>query len=372
MSLRLDTLPPELLLRLPYFVHSIEDILSLSSTCRVLYHTCANPSPHVISKLVAESGRIFFRPHPHMLIAATARQLADWAIQHDERRFRLEEAIRGGVDKLLELAIDVVGLTMDDIRRLLRFKYAVLNPLDKQLDLSSGPGSGYGMTICNDPETTLLTWVIYGELFHHSMELGYLSSDQLRHQPLSSVTRYKWLAYCVPDVNSFNYLNFKNQPNFFKDYKQEENDRFQQLSLQTAMDFLCPQLWEDALQPTVLWKTIDPVIRETYVSCAMNLGFSSLELLVPGGPERLTAQLELIAASLSNALNVGPGLQTAGRLIQARNAELRELIEDPWWLTGFPDLDVDLSLTLWGNWSGENGRVLMKAIRTPAVTVNTA
>ncbi|KAJ7069969.1 hypothetical protein C8F01DRAFT_538956 [Mycena amicta] len=360
----LDALPPELLLKLPYFVHCIEDLLALSSTSRALYRTCANPSPKLISKLAADSGRIFFRPHPHILIAATARQVADWAVQHDEHRFRLEEAIRGGVDKLLELAIDVAGLTMEDIRRLWRFK-DVLNPLDRKLDLSAGPGTGRAWTVCNDPATTLVSWVIYGELFHHSTQLGYLSVPE--HQPLSSLTRCKWFVYCMPDVNSFVNLGFESQPDFFKEFNQDEDDKFQQLSMQTALhDLLNPPLWEAALrESSAVYKTIDSAMRGTFLSCVMHLGFRSLELLVPGGPERLNGDLETLAANLEDALQVSAGPQTEQELVEARNEVLREFVADPWWSTGFPTISSDIRFTLWPRWE-EDEDELVEAIRNPA------
>ncbi|KAJ7477350.1 hypothetical protein FB451DRAFT_947505, partial [Mycena latifolia] len=58
----------------------------------------------------ASSGRVFFRPHAHLLISAMARQVADWEIRDDEHRYLLEEAIQGGVAKLLELALRVAEL----------------------------------------------------------------------------------------------------------------------------------------------------------------------------------------------------------------------------------------------------------------------
>ncbi|KAF8208644.1 hypothetical protein K438DRAFT_281041 [Mycena galopus ATCC 62051] len=79
----LDTLLPEFILDLPQYLHSIEDLLSLLSTCRTLYRTCANPNPQIVLRLAANSGRVFFRPHPHLLIAATACQVADWAVTKD-------------------------------------------------------------------------------------------------------------------------------------------------------------------------------------------------------------------------------------------------------------------------------------------------
>ncbi|KAJ7725380.1 hypothetical protein B0H16DRAFT_1594772 [Mycena metata] len=140
----LVALPAELLLDLPDFLHSIEDSYSLFSTCRTLFRTCANRNPKFIPRLAANSGRVFFRPHPHLLIAATARQVADWAVQDDERRFVLETAIQGGVDTLLELAINVSELTMDDIRNLYTYKCDVIN---RRLDLAAGPATRHPGTV---------------------------------------------------------------------------------------------------------------------------------------------------------------------------------------------------------------------------------
>jgi hypothetical protein len=39
----------------------------------------------------------------------------------------------------LELAVDVAGLSMDDIRRLYVYKCDVLIPLNRRLDLEAGP-----------------------------------------------------------------------------------------------------------------------------------------------------------------------------------------------------------------------------------------
>ncbi|KAJ7714189.1 hypothetical protein B0H16DRAFT_1268458, partial [Mycena metata] len=61
-------------------------------------------------------------------------QVADWAVQDNERRIVLETAIQGGVDTLLELAINVSELTMDDIRKLYTYKCDVINPLNRRLD----------------------------------------------------------------------------------------------------------------------------------------------------------------------------------------------------------------------------------------------
>nr|GAT49266.1 predicted protein [Mycena chlorophos] len=367
----LDSLPPELLMKLPYFLDSIEDLLTLSSMSRTLYRTCANPPPKVISQLAANSGRVFFRPHPHLLIAATARELADWAVQSHENRVRLEESMHGGITTLLELAIDVVGLTMEDIRRLWRFKFNVLNPLDRQLDLAAGPATESPITVCNDPETTLVSWVIYGELFHHSVELGYTPNDLLvnRPQPLSSITRYKWFAYCLPDFNCFqvlhltwdDFMQFMEKCYPVPENSDDQEDVNQQLSMNIAcMDFLEPRLWERRieLEESAAYKMIDdPHLRQVFIRCSMHLGFRSLELLVPGGPARLAPDLERLATNLKLVLHSEARGSTEWNdvddLLAARDAELRKIVQDPWWITGFPQLRTDLGFMLWDGWEGD-------------------
>ncbi|KAJ7286092.1 hypothetical protein C8J57DRAFT_1461317 [Mycena rebaudengoi] len=361
----LDALPAELLMSLPQHLHSIEDLLSLFSTCRALYRSCSDPDPKILPRLAANSGRVFFRPHPHFLIAATARKVADWAVQDDDRRYLLEVAIQGGVEKLLELSLDVATLTIDDIRKLYVFKCDVINPLNRELDLMAGPSSApENMTICNDPETTLLSWVIYGELFHHSLELAYLPLPQ--QQPLSTVMRFKWFVYCMPDVYSFRYLEFGEHeiPEFFQHYARDDGDRYQQLSMQKAIrKLLGPRLWQTAL-PHVPFEEAEPEKRQKlhkeYIRCVMHAGMKSLQVLVPGGPERLQADLERIASGI-----IGTPVDTA-------TSSLLDSPGDPWLWNTRIGLARDLHVTLWGGWQcspylDNDGDLLPGAIRRPAL-----
>ncbi|KAJ7134386.1 hypothetical protein C8R44DRAFT_870029 [Mycena epipterygia] len=349
-STSLITLPTELLLNLPFYLYSIEDLCSLFSTCRTLHHACANPDPKVVPRLAANSGRVFFRPHPHLLIAATARQVADWAVRHKDHRYLLEVAIQGGVEKLLELAIDVTELSMDDIRRIYTYKCDVLNPLNRRLDVAAGPASG-GHTVCNDPETTLLSWVIYGELFHHSLELAYLPLPE--YKPLSSIIRYKWFVYCMPDVNSFNYMNFENHPEFFKAYVQDDNDRFQQLSMTEAMDgLLHPSSWKCELQESSSFQTI----TELPLSCVMHMGMKSLEVLLPGRHEGLEEDLGRIVN--------GIGALVDDSALASKDKHLLEFVGDAWLSTAYVSLASDMAFTLWGLGDEADRDLLMAAIRS--------
>ncbi|KAJ7043876.1 hypothetical protein C8F04DRAFT_1250500 [Mycena alexandri] len=369
----LVALPAELLLDLPDFLHSLEDLCSVFSTCRTLFRTCANPNPKFIPRLAANSGRVFFRPHPHLLIAATARQVADWAVQDDERRFALETAIQGGVDKLLELAINVSELTMDDIRQLYTYKCDVLNPVNRRLDLVAGPATLSPMTACNDPETTLLSWVIYGELFHHSLELAYLPLPH--YKPLSSVIRYKWFVYCMPDRNSFKYLEFVSNeiPQFFKNYVQEDDDRVQQLSMSEAQDqFLNPSSWRDVLHSTPSFQAVHADAQEVFLSCVMHMGMKSLEMLVVGGPEKLKDDLDRIANRLCGEVfqNEKRDGQDWDEYVHSNDERLLKFVGDRWLHTAYTSLGSDLQFTLWSSWPREDDATpLMEAIRSSPLKI---
>ncbi|KAJ7286114.1 hypothetical protein C8J57DRAFT_1461330 [Mycena rebaudengoi] len=339
----LDALPAELLMSLPQHLHSVEDLLSLFSTCRALYCSCSDPDPKILPRLVANSGRVFFRPHPHFLIAATARKVADWAV-----------AIQGGVEKLLELSLDVATLTMGDIRNLYAFKCDVINPLKRQL--ISAPEN---ITVCTDPEITLLSWVIYGELFHHSLELAYLPLPE--HKPLGTAMRIKWFVYCMPDETSFGNLDFgAHEISEFFQHCVRDGDRVQQLSMEEAIHELL-ELWQTAL-PHVPFEEAEPEKRQKlhteYIHCVMHAGMKSLQVLVPGGPERLQADLERIASGI-----IGTPVDTA-------TSSLLDSPGDPWlWNTSI-GLAHDLHFTLCHRWlyspdPGDNS--LLDAVRHPPV-----
>jgi hypothetical protein len=74
-NLTLRSLPGDILVMLPEYLHNIEDYMNLSSTCRALRNNMSNPKPNILLKLAAASSRIFFRPSPHFLVAATGREL---------------------------------------------------------------------------------------------------------------------------------------------------------------------------------------------------------------------------------------------------------------------------------------------------------
>jgi hypothetical protein len=78
-NLTIQSLPGDILIMLPEYLHNIEDYMNLSSTCRELRNNMSNSKPNILLRLATASSRILFRPSPHFLVAATGRELGNWA-----------------------------------------------------------------------------------------------------------------------------------------------------------------------------------------------------------------------------------------------------------------------------------------------------
>lgn len=207
----LTSLPPEILLSLPNYLHNIEDYTSLSSTCRALYSALASASPNTILRLAAAQSSIFFRPSPDFLVAATARQLGNWARLSTSNEATLAASFQSGMEGVLTLALDHCSLTLPRIRELHAIRFSILNPLTDIIDQCVGEqwysnpnfwngGVDDAYTIDADPSSTLFHLAIYGELFGPDLAT-YLD----RHRALSPRraltvdTRLEFVKYCVPD-----------------------------------------------------------------------------------------------------------------------------------------------------------------------------
>lgn len=208
------SLPPELLIVLPGYLHTIEDFTHLSSTCRIL-HTCLSAtSPREILRLAKNQTKTFFRPAPHFLVAATARQLGDWARHSPENEAEFASRVRDGIWGLLKLALEHCGLTMARIRELHLMRFSTINPVTDIVDKCVGiqwcslpdfwdGGVSDCATINADASETLFHLIIYGELFGPDLE-AYLNQDTT-HQVLSLETRLEVVKYCIPDLACLDY-----------------------------------------------------------------------------------------------------------------------------------------------------------------------
>jgi hypothetical protein len=135
--------------------------------------------------------------------------------------------------ELAALSLEVAPITLKDVRDVWAWKRDIVMPLCKRLDLTCGPAfrgvNESHLTVCEDAELALFAWAIYGELFDHNLCLDWLDSTA----KLNSIARFKFMVYCVPDVNSFNYMNLQT-PQWFQDLH-GRGESFQQLSLMHAM-----------------------------------------------------------------------------------------------------------------------------------------
>ncbi|KAH7369514.1 hypothetical protein BKA65DRAFT_486424 [Rhexocercosporidium sp. MPI-PUGE-AT-0058] len=205
-------LPIEILGLIPFHLRDIEDFTNASSSCWILRHAFSTTHPNQILRLAAASSRVFFRPDPYFLIAATVRQVSDWALQSHENAEVLRVAFKGGVESLLALCVEQAGITLEEIRRLHLMRFSTLNPVADLIDKAAGVqwysapdfwdgGVSDPATISCDPPRTMFQIITYGELFS--------STFQAFLEPEKSLPRFDihmrldFIRYCIPDYICF-------------------------------------------------------------------------------------------------------------------------------------------------------------------------
>jgi hypothetical protein len=205
-NLTLQSLPGDILIMLPEYLHNIEDYMNLSSTCRVLRNTMSNPRPNILLRLATVSSRIFFRPSPHFLLAATGRELGNWARLSDANEQEFVGNLSLGVEHLMELALQHCGITMERIRKLHSLRFSTINPVVDIIDKCVGQqwhalpdfwNTDDAYTIDSDPPESFFHLAIYGELFGPDFE-PFLTGDFTKRR-LKVETRLEYVKYCIPD-----------------------------------------------------------------------------------------------------------------------------------------------------------------------------
>lgn len=202
------SLPVDILTLLPSYLTNIEDYMNLSSTCRGLRKCLSSATPNQILHLAAAQSRTFFRPDPHFLVSATARELGNWARRSDENERELWERMGKGINGLMELALEHCGITMERIRELHLLRFSIINPVTDIIDQCVGQqwyaaenfwdgGRSDAYTISSDPSVTFFHLAIYGELFAPDFESILHTNNKARR--LSPDTRIEYIKYCVPD-----------------------------------------------------------------------------------------------------------------------------------------------------------------------------
>jgi hypothetical protein len=220
----LASLPIDILSLLPEFLHNIEDYINLGSTCHSLRAALSLAHPRIILQLAAASSRIFFRPSPHFLVAAKARELADWAAKDPRNAVLLREAMQeNGVDGLMELCLKHTnGLTMQRIRELHAMRFAVINPIVDLIDKCVGQqwydtpnfwngGVDDAWTIDVDPPETFFHLAIYGGLvarefdaYISQIQRGRVDTEQITKDGAMDVdNRLEYVKYCIPDPDCY-------------------------------------------------------------------------------------------------------------------------------------------------------------------------
>ena len=208
MATSLMSLPRDILILMPNFLHNIDDYTSVSSTCKELHECMKAASQNTILRLVAVQSTTYFRPSPHFLVAATAKELGNWARRSDANESELTSKLETGIDALLGLAVEHCGLTMKRIRELHLMRFSIINPVTNIIDQCVGQqwygtpdfwngGVSDAYTVDSEPHETLFHLAIYGELFGPDFE-AFLNRDSMVRK-LSVETRLEYIKYCLPD-----------------------------------------------------------------------------------------------------------------------------------------------------------------------------
>jgi hypothetical protein len=208
------SLPKDILILLPDHLHNTEDYTNLSSTCTILRDCMATASPNTILRLAAAQASTFFRPTPHFLATATARELGHWARKSEANEKELALQMGNGVEGLLDLALQHCGLAMQRIRQLHLMRFSIINPVVDIIDKCVGAqwyntpnfwdgGVSDAYTIHADPPIAFFHLAIYGELFGPDFEHFLTPASGSTARILSVETRLEYIKYCVPDCATF-------------------------------------------------------------------------------------------------------------------------------------------------------------------------
>lgn len=363
MASIMDTLPEELILRVFNDLEQLVDLYAVMFTCKRFHRISQDVKARKISQLFLRSGNYFpaLRPISHFFLVASAGRLSEWAREDEDRQTKLNTAMHGGMTELAALAAGVAPIDLDDIRAVWAWKRDTVMSLTRRFDLTCGPLSRgpaeSHLTVCEGTEIALLSWAIYGELFAHVTCLDWLESTAKLH----SVTRFKFLMYCVPDINSFSYMGLES-PQWFKDLGNASAESYQQLSLSKAIDEeLNYQAFRDDIRqlmdPNLPMDDYDPEPSTCsragiFVHTVMNSGCKSLEVLKAAEVARRGEQSD--SEALIKWLwdtwtlvqqSMGPNSQHED---EGRSLRLAHTA-DPWLNRHIPSMNHDLRFTLWND-----------------------
>ncbi|MCJ1374040.1 hypothetical protein MMC20_005270 [Loxospora ochrophaea] len=306
-------LPVDIVSILPNYLCSLQDLYSLLQTCRTLKKACESSKARLPPDFPKLYGQHLLPPHPHLLLAGTVRQVADWAVGNNSNRVELLEALKGGNEGLLHLAVKVSRFSLSDVRILHGASLEVINRLYRTLDLECGQGERQRMreqaeseapngdvgdwwqrmTVCEDVARSLYNFWIYCELFHHNVDKA--SKPDLDIEPLSDETREDWFGYCVPDVNNYKRYGATRKGGFqildMSQLFQAEGFCNEEKLAQMWLGKDRTEFWTDvplSSDPddnTFLKQTTASKRDDLFLRVVGHQGLDTLKMLLPGGKE---------------------------------------------------------------------------------------
>jgi hypothetical protein len=298
----LITLPEELLVMLPNYMHNIEDYTNTSSCCRKLRAVFTDTSPSTILRLAAASSRIFFRPDPYFLVMATAKEIGRWGLKSPENTELLRAAMRRGIDGLHELCLAKCGLTMDRIRHLHLARFDLINPASDMIDKMAGKqwyqtpnfwngGVSEPNTVQCDPERSLFQFVIYGELFGSTMDAHLQPELSLPRYDLD--TRLDYIRYCIPDQVCYHGTPGLPWPQRDGPYATQEFHGDGMALWHITRCGRWERAWEAVRKASVpeLEPFAQPWRQDLWNNAIQYQGLEGLKMLRPDGPEQWKARI---------------------------------------------------------------------------------
>lgn len=286
-------LPNEILMLLPHHFRNIIDLNDAASSCKRLHTLFAQTSPKTILRLAAASSREYFCPDPYFLIAATVRQVSDWARLNPLNTITLRRCLENGIEALLDLCISKAALTLDDVRHLHAMRSRTIDPLIEMLNRCAGAQwfstanfwEGSASDAC-EPQRALFQLVIYGELFACAFEEVLNPVGPTASPPCFDLeTRLDYWRCCVP--------GYGHRRESIESGKRSAQDPSHELrGLKTV---LYSRTWEEA------WEKVrresgpdfeEGWRQELWASGVQLQGLQGLEMLRPGGSAKWRASLE--------------------------------------------------------------------------------
>ncbi|KAL8912047.1 MAG: hypothetical protein Q9171_002900 [Xanthocarpia ochracea] len=323
-------LPTEILLLLPHHLANLEDFKELSSTCRVFWEICRSVSPNSILRLAAASSRVFFRPDPYFLVAATAKQIGYWALQNENNAVRLRQSLKHGIAGLFDL--------------LHRSRFIIINPGIDLIDRCAGKqwydvedfwngGRSDAATVDCEPERALFQIAIYGSLFHATLE-----ANLEGRKGLDLATRLDFIKYSIPDGYCHDYRGFHVEET--GPYSNGRANNEPQMDQYSIRHILKSRTWRTP------WKQArkqfgpgfgDHRRQKIWVSAVHMQGLEGFEMLIPDGAQRWRGHLHKLREKIERI--------DTNRL---RSAEKDEFGEIDW--LEFPILEDEIYCCVRGMW----------------------